>query len=879
MTTSAAQNFVNIGERTNVTGSARFRKLIKEADYETAIEVAREQVENGAQIIDVNMDEGLLDSEDAMVTFLNLIAAEPDIARVPVMIDSSRFEVIEAGLKCVQGKAVVNSISLKEGEAPFIRQARTCLSYGAAVVVMAFDEEGQADTAPRKIEICERAYRILTEEVGFAPQDIIFDPNIFAVATGIEEHNTYALDFIEAAREIRKRCPGAHISGGLSNISFSFRGNEAVRRAMHSVFLYHAIPAGMDMGIVNAGQLDIYDEIEPQLREAVEDVILNRREDATERLVDLAENYRGQKGKTREKDTKWREQPVEKRLEHALIHGILDHVVEDTEEARQEKERPLHVIEGPLMDGMNIVGDLFGAGKMFLPQVVKSARVMKAAVAHLEPFMEKEKEEMGMVGKSNGKVLLATVKGDVHDIGKNIVGVVLACNGYEILDLGVMVPAETILDTAEKENVDMVGLSGLITPSLDEMVFVAAEMERRGMDLPLLIGGATTSPAHTAVKIEPAYGRAPIIHVSDASRAVGVVGALMSDEERPAYWEAARARHERLRASRAGGPPTRRLPIGEAREQRFDPRPGAVETPAPGFTGVQTYEDFDLAELARYIDWSPYFASWDLAGRYPAILEDEVVGEAARDLWNETQAMMQRLVGERWFNPKAVIGFWGARSQGDDILLETGDRLHTLRQQMVKTNERPNFALSDFIQPEGDHVGAFCVTAGPEADILAKQFEAAGDDYQAIMVKALADRFAEAMAEYMHSRVRRELWPYAPDEGLSNEELIREKYRGIRPAPGYPAQPDHTEKETIFRLLDAEARIGVSLTSSYAMDPSPSVSGLYLAHPESVYFAVGRIERDQVEDYAARKGWDMRKAERWLAPILNYDPYARVAAE
>ena len=878
MTQSAAQNFINIGERTNVTGSARFKKLILNGDYAAAVEVARQQVENGAQIIDVNMDEGMLDGVTAMRTFLNLIAAEPDIARVPVMIDSSKWEVIEAGLQCVQGKAVVNSISMKEGEEKFISDARKCLSYGAAVVVMAFDEVGQADTAARKIEICQRAYRILTEEVGFPAEDIIFDPNIFAVATGIEEHNTYALDFIEAAREIRKTCPGCHISGGLSNISFSFRGNEPVRRAMHSVFLYHAIPAGMDMGIVNAGQLDIYDEIEPDLRERVEDVILNRREDATERLIEIAEGFKGQKGKTQEKDTKWREASVAKRLEHALIHGILEYIVEDTEEARQSVERPLHVIEGPLMDGMNVVGDLFGAGKMFLPQVVKSARVMKAAVAHLEPFMEKEKEELGLVGKSNGKVVLATVKGDVHDIGKNIVGVVLACNGYEIVDLGVMVPAETILDTAVEQGADMVGLSGLITPSLDEMVYVAAEMNRRGMEMPLLIGGATTSPAHTAVKIEPAYDRGPIIHVSDASRAVGTVGALMNPDERGAYWEAAKARHEKLRAARAGGPPTPRLPIAEARSAKFKAgtEPSA---PPPSFTGVKHFSDFDLAEIARYIDWTPYFASWDLAGRFPQILEDEKVGEAATDLWGETQAMLQRVIGDQWFKPKAAVGFWGAKPVGDDIHLDTGDVLHTLRQQMVKKNGKANFALSDFLSEAGDHIGAFCVTAGPEADEIAKEFEAKGDDYSAIMVKALADRFAEAMAEMMHERVRKELWGYAADEAFDNAALIKEAYRGIRPAPGYPAQPDHTEKETIFRLLDAEPAIDVALTSSFAMHPAPSVSGLYFAHPDAAYFAVGRIERDQVEDYAARKGWDMRTAERWLAPILNYDPYARVAAE
>ncbi|MEL6472914.1 MAG: methionine synthase [Pseudomonadota bacterium] len=870
MTQTASQTFINIGERTNVTGSAKFRKLITAGDYPAAVDVARQQVENGAQIIDVNMDEGMLDGVEAMTTLLNLIAAEPDIARVPVMVDSSKWEVIEAGLKCVQGKAVVNSISLKEGEAPFLEQARACLAYGAAVVVMAFDEDGQADTAPRKIEICQRAYHLLTETVGFPPEDIIFDPNIFAVATGIEEHNSYALDFIEATREIRRTCPGAHISGGLSNVSFSFRGNEPVRRAMHSVFLYHAIPAGMDMGIVNAGQLDIYDDIDPELRTRVEDVILNRREDATERLVELAEQFRGQKGAVKEKDLSWREGGVGKRLEHALIHGITEFIVEDTEEARQAVERPLHVIEGPLMDGMNVVGDLFGSGKMFLPQVVKSARVMKAAVAHLEPFMEREKEELGLIGKSNGKILLATVKGDVHDIGKNIVGVVLACNGYEIVDLGVMVPAEQILDTAIEQDCDMIGLSGLITPSLDEMVYVAREMERREIDLPLLIGGATTSPAHTAVKIEPGFRRAPVVHVTDASRAVGVVSGLMNDDERPLLWETTKARYQRMREAREGGPPSPRLPIGVAREKAF--RTDTVSAPAPTFTGVKTFTDIDLGELSRFIDWTPYFASWDLAGRFPAILEDAVVGEAATSLWADTQAMMQRVIGEQWFGPKAVIGFWQAARDGDDIRLAGGETFHTLRQQMVKTNERPNFALSDFLADSGDYVGAFCVTAGDEVEVRAKAFEAKGDDYSAIMVKALADRFAEAMAEYMHLRVRQDLWGYAPDEAYRNDELIAEKYRGIRPAPGYPAQPDHTEKETLFRLLEAEERIGVGLTTSFAMYPSSSVSGLYFAHPDAAYFAVGRIERDQVADYAARKGWDLRTAERWLAPILNYDP-------
>lgn len=872
MTSNASQNFINIGERTNVTGSARFRNLIKAGDYAAAVEVARQQVENGAQIIDVNMDEGMLDGAEAMTTFLNLIAAEPDIARVPVMVDSSKWEVIEAGLKCVQGKAVVNSISLKEGEAQFLEQARKVLSYGAATVVMAFDEVGQADTADRKYEICERAYKLLTEKVGFPAEDIIFDPNIFAVATGIDEHNNYAVDFIEATKRIRENLPGCHVSGGLSNVSFSFRGNEAVRRAMHSVFLYHAIPAGLDMAIVNAGQLDIYDDIDPELRTRVEDVILNRRPDATERLVDIAEQYRGQKGKTQEKDTKWRELPVGKRLEHALVHGITEFIVEDTEEARLSVERPLHVIEGPLMDGMNVVGDLFGAGKMFLPQVVKSARVMKAAVAHLTPFMEKEKEELGTVDQSNGKVLLATVKGDVHDIGKNIVGVVLGCNGYDIVDLGVMVPAETILETAIKENVDMIGLSGLITPSLDEMVFVAAEMQRQGINMPLLIGGATTSPVHTAVKIEPAMKTAPVIHVSDASRAVGVVSALMNTDDRETLWGATKARYDRIRESRSGGPPTPRLPIEEARQKDFTANEASA--PAPTFTGTRTFTDFDLAHLARYIDWTPYFSSWDLAGRYPQILEDEIIGEAASDLWRDTQTMMQRLVGEAWFKPKAVIGFWEAARNGDDIRLATGDTLHTLRQQMVKTNQRPNFALSDFVAASGDHIGAFCVTSGPEADAIAKDFKEKGDDYSAIMVQALADRFAEAMAEYMHEKVRKELWGYAADEAFDNEALIKEKYRGIRPAPGYPAQPDHTEKETIFKLLGAEKEIGVSLTTSFAMSPAPSVSGLYFAHPESVYFAVGRIERDQVADYAARKGWDQRTAERWLAPILNYDPFA-----
>ncbi len=879
MTKTASQTFINIGERTNVTGSAVFRKMITDGRYGEAVEVARQQVESGAQVIDVNMDEGMLDGVAAMRTFLNLIAAEPDIARVPVMIDSSKWEVIEAGLKCVQGKAIVNSISMKEGEAKFREQARACMAYGAAVVVMAFDEAGQADTKARKVEICQRAFRILTEEVGFPAEDIIFDPNIFAVATGIEEHNNYALDFIEAAREIRATCPGCHISGGLSNVSFSFRGNEPVRRAMHSVFLYHAIPAGMDMGIVNAGQLDIYDDIDPELRARVEDVILNRRADGTERLIEIAEGLKGQKGKSAEKDLKWREAPVAKRLEYALVHGITEFIDQDTEEARQSVARPLHVIEGPLMDGMNVVGDLFGSGKMFLPQVVKSARVMKQAVAWLEPFMEEEKQRLGTVDVSNGKVLMATVKGDVHDIGKNIVGVVLACNGYDIIDLGVMVPAEKILETAIQQNVDIIGLSGLITPSLDEMVYVASEMQRRGMTQPLLIGGATTSPAHTAVKIDPVIRSAPVIHVVDASRAVGVVSALLNETDRPALVAQTRARYERMREARKDGPPKERLPLAEARKAAFRPAWETYTAPKPAFTGTRKFDGIDLATLARYIDWTPYFSAWDLAGHYPEILEDSVVGEAARGLWRDTETMMQRLIGEAWFKPKAVVGFWGAKAVGDDIHLSTGDTFHTLRQQMKKDNGRANYALSDFIAQEGeDWIGGFCVTSGPEADVIAETFRAKGDDYSSIMVKALADRFAEAMAEYMHERVRKELWAYAPDEALTREELIAEKYRGIRPAPGYPSQPEHSEKETLFRLLDAENQIGVELTSSYAMNPAPSVSGMYFANPEAIYFALGRIERDQVEDYARRKGWDVKTAERWLAPVLNYDPFVLVEA-
>ena len=879
--TQSTAIFINVGERTNVTGSARFRKMITEGRYADAVEVARQQVEAGAQIIDVNMDEGMLDGALAMRTFLNLIAAEPDIARVPVMIDSSKWDVIEAGLQCVQGKAVVNSISLKEGEAQFIEQARKVMSYGAATVVMAFDEVGQADTADRKYEICERAYKTLTEKVGFPAEDIIFDPNIFAVATGIEEHDNYAVDFIEATKRIRDNLPGCHVSGGLSNVSFSFRGNEPVRRAMHSVFLYHAIAAGMDMGIVNAGQLDIYDEIEPDLRERVEDVILNRRSDATERLLDIAEKYRGQKTGDTKKDLAWREKPVKERLSHALVHGITEFIDEDTEECRAASERPLHVIEGPLMDGMNVVGDLFGEGKMFLPQVVKSARVMKAAVAYLEPYMEAEKEELGTVGKSNGKVLMATVKGDVHDIGKNIVGVVLGCNGYDIVDLGVMVPAETILDEAEKHGVDIIGLSGLITPSLDEMVYVASEMQRRQLNLPLLIGGATTSPAHTAVKIEPTYRDAPTVHVADASRAVGVVTALLSDDERPRFWDDTKVHYERIRQTRSGGGAKPRLSLDAARENGLHLDWDSTPAPKPNFVGEKAI-DASLEDVLPYIDWTPFFLSWDMKGTYPKILDDPKRGEAARQLWDDGQAMLKQLVEEKWLTLKGVLGIWPANANGDDIIVWADDsrtqekaRLHTLRQQMKKDNGAPQFALSDFVRSREhgeDWVGGFCVTAGHGELERSDAFKDAGDDYSAIMVKALADRFAEGFAEYLHAQLRREYWRYAPDEKLSAEDLIAEKYDGIRPAPGYPAQPDHTEKETLFELLNATEHTGVDLTESFAMTPPASVSGLYFAHEASVYFALGRIEKDQVEDYARRKGWDLRKAERWLGPVLNYTP-------
>ncbi len=879
--------FVNVGERTNVTGSARFKKLIVEGDYNAALSVARQQVEAGAQIIDVNMDEGLLDSRQAMVTFLNLIAAEPDIARVPVMIDSSKWEVIEAGLKCVQGKSIVNSISMKEGEARFIEQARLCLRYGAAVVVMAFDEQGQADTAARKIEICERAYGILLDRVGFPPEDIIFDPNIFAVATGIEEHDNYAVDFIEATRAIKARLPYARVSGGVSNVSFSFRGNEPVRRAIHSVFLYHAINAGMDMGIVNAGDLPVYGDIDPELREAVEDVILNRRPatggSQTERLVDLAPRYKGDAGQVRVANLEWRTGTVGQRLTHALVNGITEFIEVDTEEARLEAERPLHVIEGPLMDGMNVVGDLFGAGKMFLPQVVKSARVMKQAVAWLMPFMEAEKA--GKPREAAGRILMATVKGDVHDIGKNIVGVVLQCNNYEVIDLGVMVPADRILDEAKAHKVDIIGLSGLITPSLDEMVFVAAEMERRGFDIPLLIGGATTSKTHTAVKIEPGYRRGSTTYVLDASRAVGVVSGLLS-QERPRLEAETRADYVRVREQFSRGQARKtRTPIALARDHRLKIDWTAQPPVRPSFLGVRSFEAWDLADLARHIDWSPFFASWELVGRFPAILDDDVVGEAARDLWKDAQAMLQTIIAEQWFTARGVVGFWPAQAIGDDIAVYADEsrteelaRFHSLRQQMDKSSGKANLALSDFVAPVGgpaDWIGAFAVTAGHGEAEVASRFKAAGDDYNAILAAALADRLAEAFAETLHRKVRTELWGYSPDEAFDIDRLIAEDYVGIRPAPGYPAQPDHTEKATLFRLLQAESNTGMALTESFAMTPPSSVSGLYFSHPRAHYFGVGKVDRDQVVDYAARKGWDLATAERWLAPILAYDPSAR----
>ena len=884
--------FVNVGERTNVTGSAKFRKLITAGDYAGALVVARDQVENGAQVIDVNMDEGLLDSEEAMKTFLNLIAAEPDIARVPVMVDSSKFSVMEAGLKCLQGKAVVNSISMKEGEAAFIEHARTVRRYGAAVVVMAFDEQGQADTLERKCAIAKRAYDILVNQVCFPPEDIIFDPNIFAIATGMEEHNNYGVAFIEAARWIRANLRHVHVSGGVSNLSFSFRGNERVREAMHSVFLYHAIKAGMDMGVVNAGQMAVYDDLDPELREACEDVVLNRRADAAERLLALAEKFRGKGHEAKEVDLAWRERPVEKRLSHALVHGITDFIEADVEEARQRAKRPLDVIEGPLMDGMNVVGDLFGSGKMFLPQVVKSARVMKQAVAYLMPYMEQEKDGRAHTA-SNGKIVMATVKGDVHDIGKNIVGVVLQCNNYQVLDLGVMVPAAKILETAKAENADIIGLSGLITPSLDEMCHVAAEMEREGFDLPLLIGGATTSRVHTAVKIHPNYRRGQAVYVNDASRAVGVVQALMSRDQRAPYVAELRGEYAKIAAAHARAQDDKlRLPLVAARGNALKlDWSGAYLPPKPSFLGTKMLAHYSVAELVGYIDWTPFFATWELSGKFPAILTDDKVGEAARALYEDARAMLEKIVAEGWFKASGVVGFWPAQTQGDDIQLFAGETreqpiatLHSLRQQLSKREGRANAALADFIAPRlsglADYVGAFAVTAGIGEDEIADRFKRANDDYSAIMVKALADRLAEAFAERLHQRVRKEFWAYEPHEALGNEDLIAEKYRGIRPAPGYPAQPDHTEKATLFDLLQAE-RIGVKLTESFAMWPGAAVCGLYFSHPQSAYFGVGKIERDQVEDYARRKGWSLEEAERWLAPILNYDPRmtSSIAAE
>ncbi len=888
--------FVNVGERTNVTGSAKFRKLIKDDKYDEALAVARDQVQNGAQVIDINMDEGLLDAEKAMTTFLNLIAAEPDIARVPVMVDSSKFDVIVAGLKCVQGKAIVNSISMKEGEEKFIADAKIVRRYGAAVVVMAFDEKGQADTFQRKSEICARAYKVLTEQVGFPPEDIIFDPNVFAVATGIEEHNNYGVDFIEAVKFIKANLPHAHISGGISNLSFSFRGNEPVREAMHSVFLYHAIALGMDMGIVNAGQLAVYENLDPELRELCEDVVLNRRDDSTERLLDAAPRFaaHGKQGEAKNDNIEWRSWPVDKRLEHALVNGITEYIIADTEEARLSVTRPLHVIEGPLMAGMNVVGDLFGAGKMFLPQVVKSARVMKQSVAHLEPFMAKEREETGLADKpAAGKVLMATVKGDVHDIGKNIVGVVLQCNNYEVIDLGVMVSAARILDEAKKHNVDIIGLSGLITPSLDEMVHVAAEMEREGFTIPLLIGGATTSRVHTAVKINPGYSKGQTVYVTDASRAVGVVSSLLSDDNRASYIETVRAEYVKVADAHARAERDKqRLPLAKARSNPFRIDWTDYAVAKPSFTGTRTISTQSLEELVPYIDWTPFFQTWELKGRFPQILEDEKQGEAARTLHEDAQAMLKRIVDERWFQAKAVIGFWPANTVGDDIHLFKGESrqeelavFHTLRQQLSKRDGRSNTAMSDFVAPResgvADYVGGFVVTAGIGEDEVTKRFAGKNDDYSSIMAKALADRLAEAFAEFMHMKVRREYWGYASDETISAEALLMEEYRGIRPAAGYPAQPDHTEKAVLWKLLEPDRKIGVTLTESYAMWPGSSVSGLYIGHPDAHYFGVAKVERDQVEDYAFRKGMDIVEVERWLAPILNYEPadYRVLAAE
>ncbi|MDX8357265.1 methionine synthase [Sphingopyxis terrae] len=870
--TAASSSFVNIGERTNVTGSAAFKRLILADDFTAAVEVARQQVENGAQVIDVNMDEGLLDAVRAMTTFLKLIAAEPDIARVPVMIDSSKWEVIEAGLKCVPGKPIVNSISMKEGEEAFLDHARKCMAYGAAVVVMAFDEVGQADTKERKIEICERAYKLLMT-IGFPPEDIIFDPNIFAVATGLEEHDNYAVDFIEAVKEIRVRCPHVHFSGGLSNLSFGFRGNETVRRAMHSVFLYHAIPAGLDMAIVNAGQLDVYDTIDPELRTACEDVILNRKVEGeelspTERLIALAERYKGSNAAQEKAAEEWRGWPVEKRLEHALVKGIDAHVVDDTEEMRLLMDRPIEVIEGPLMDGMNVVGDLFGSGKMFLPQVVKSARVMKKAVAHLLPFIEAAKEP-GAKGK--GKVVMATVKGDVHDIGKNIVGVVLQCNGFEIVDLGVMVPWSKILEAANENDADMIGLSGLITPSLDEMVTVAEEMQRAGMTMPLLIGGATTSKVHTALRIDPAY-QGPVLHVLDASRAVGVATSLVSDTGRDAFVRGYKSDYEHIRDVRANKGQSALVPIDDARANGFvvdeHIRPFPPEKP-----GVHVFDNWDLAELVEWFDWTPFFRAWELAGNFPAILDDDIVGESATNLYADARAMLEKIIGEGWLRARGVAALWPCRREGDDVIIHLAEeerhvRIPFLRQQIAKREGRPNMCLADFVSHDGDWIGGFSVAIHGIEPHLAR-FKAAHDDYSDILLKALADRFAEAFAERLHAHVRTDLWGYAPAEQLTPEAIIKEEYRGIRPAPGYPACPDHSLKPILFDLLDAGANSGATLTESFAMLPTAAVSGFYFGHPDASYFGVARVGEDQLADYAVRRGVDIETARRWLRPNLD----------
>ncbi len=862
MTTTQTASFVNIGERTNVTGSAAFKKLIMAGDYPKAVEVARNQVDNGAQIIDINMDEGLLDAEHAMVTYLKLISAEPDIARVPFMIDSSKWSVIEAGLKCVSGKPIVNSISMKEGEEQFLEQARKCMNYGAAVVVMAFDEVGQADTKERKVEICERAYKLLTG-IGFPPEDIIFDPNIFAVATGIEEHNNYAVDFIEGVREIKARCPHVHFSGGLSNLSFSFRGNEPVRRAMHSVFLYHAIPAGLDMAIVNAGQLDVYDTIDPELREACEDVILNRREDSTDRLIALAERFKGTDVATEKAAEEWRGWDVTKRLEYALVKGLDAYVVEDTEEARQSAARPIEVIEGPLMDGMNVVGDLFGSGKMFLPQVVKSARVMKKAVAHLIPYIEAEKEEGA---KAKGVIIMATVKGDVHDIGKNIVGVVLQCNGYEVVDLGVMVPWPKILEAAKEHDADIIGLSGLITPSLDEMVTVAEEMQRAGFTIPLLIGGATTSKVHTALRIDNQYD-GPVIHVLDASRAVGVASQLLSDTQRDPYVAGIEAEYQKVRDAREGKGQSELIPIAQARANGFV-ADMAMKPAAPLQPGVHVFNDWDLSDLRELIDWTPFFRAWELHGTYPAILTDEVVGESARNLWADAQKMLDKIIAEKWLTARGTAGLWPCKRDGDDVVLEDGNRLPFLRQQIAKREGRANMCLADFVDPAGDWIGGFAVGIHGIDEHIAR-FKAEHDDYSDILLKALADRFAEAFAERLHQHVRTDLWGYAPHEQLTNEALIKEQYRGIRPAPGYPACPDHSHKPILFEMLDATNSVGITLTESFAMLPTAAVSGFYFGHPQAEYFGVARVGPDQLEDYVGRRGVDIETATRWLRPNLD----------